>query len=80
MSIKKSEPSAISVERARRKLAEQQDGQRRMAELDREAAAVRKNMERLRELRLAKQADKKAEAAEAATHRPAGKKTIRKTV
>lgn len=76
MSVKKNEPSAISAERARRKLAEQQDGERRMAEIDREAAAVRKNMERLRELRLAKEAEG---AAQPVAARPASKKSVRKT-
>lgn len=80
MAIKKNEPSPISAERARRKLAEQQDGERRMAEIDREAVAVRKNMERLRALRLAKEADASdATPDRAPPDRPARKKAIRKT-
>jgi len=64
MSGKKNEPSAASVERARRKLIELQEGARTMAEVERKGIAVRKNMERLRALRLAREADQ-ADAAPA---------------
>ena len=57
MSGDKNEPSATSVERARRKLMAAQEGARSMAEFEKEAIAVRKNMDRLRALRLAKQAE-----------------------
>jgi hypothetical protein len=57
MSGKKNEPSATSVERARKKLIALQEGARTMAEVERDAVAVRKNMERLKALRLAKEAE-----------------------
>jgi hypothetical protein len=54
---KTKEPSATSVERTKRKLFAQQEGVRMMAEVEKEATAVRKNMERLRALRLAREAE-----------------------
>ncbi|MFZ5738933.1 hypothetical protein BJ123_102149 [Rhodopseudomonas thermotolerans] len=69
-------PSPTSIERARRKALEQQEGAQRMAEIEREAVATRKNMARLRELRLAREAEQAAAASDAA---PAPKKRTRKT-
>lgn len=65
MTGKSNEPSEVSVERARRKLMAQQDGETRMAEIARESVAVRSNMARLREMRLAKEAEMEAAAAAA---------------
>ncbi|MBR0872525.1 transcriptional regulator [Bradyrhizobium tropiciagri] len=48
--------SPTSVARAERQRVAAEEGARAMAEIDREAVAVRKNMERLRLLREAKQA------------------------
>ena len=71
-------PSPTSIERARRKALEQQEGAQRMAEIEREAVATRKNMARLRELRLAREAEEAAAAA-ASDAAPAPKKRVRKT-
>ncbi|WP_022724575.1 hypothetical protein [Rhodopseudomonas sp. B29] len=73
MAGKSNEPSEVSVERARRKLMAQQEGQTRMAEIQRESVAVRSNMARLRELRLAKEAEMQADAAAAPQPRKAAK-------
>ncbi|MCD0416147.1 transcriptional regulator [Rhodopseudomonas sp. BR0M22] len=70
-------PSPTSIERARRKALEQQEGAQRMAEIEREAVAARKNMARLRELRLAHEAEQAAAAVAAAPAAP--KKRARKT-
>ena len=67
MSGDKNEPSATSVERARRKLMAAQEGARSMAEFEKEAIAVRKNMDRLRALRLAREAAQPQSAASAKT-------------
>ena len=48
--------SPTSVARAERQRLAAEEGARAMAEIDRQAAAVRKNMERLRTLREAKEA------------------------
>ncbi|QDL98054.1 hypothetical protein [Rhodopseudomonas palustris] len=69
-------PSPTSVERARRKLMEQQEGAQRMAEVEREGIALRKNMERLRALRLAHEAEQAATGEAPA----APKKRTRKTL
>jgi hypothetical protein len=58
MSGKKSaEPSAESVARANRQRLALEEGARAMADLERQAVDVRKNMERLRALRQAKEAE-----------------------
>jgi hypothetical protein len=62
MTGKKSEPSPESIARANRQRLAFEEGVRAMADVEREAAAVRKNMERLRALREAKEAEKEAEA------------------
>lgn len=66
------ERSPTSIERARKKQLAQEEGSRMMAQFQQESVAVRKNMERLRALRLAKEADADAEAA------PVAKKKSRK--
>jgi hypothetical protein len=64
MTGKKSEPSPESIARANRQRLAFEEGQKAMADVEREAAAVRKNMERLRALREAKEAEEvKSEAA-----------------
>jgi len=64
MTGKKAEPSPESIARANRQRLAFEEGVRAMADVEREAAAVRKNMERLRALREAKQAeDVKTDAA-----------------
>lgn len=57
MTGKKAEPSPESIARANRQRLAFEEGVRAMADVEREAAAVRKNMERLRALREAKQAE-----------------------
>lgn len=69
------ERSPTSIERARKKQLAQEEGSRMMAQFQQESVAVRKNMERLRALRLAKEAEAEAQA-EAAP--PAAKKKSRK--
>ncbi len=72
---KKSDPSPESIARANRQRTAFEEGVKAMADVEREAAAVRKNMERLRALREAKEAE--AVTTEAATEK-AGAKTKRK--
>jgi hypothetical protein len=50
-------PSPESIARANRQRIAHEEGLRAMADVEREAAAVRKNMERLRALREAKEAE-----------------------
>ena len=59
---KSGDPSPESIARANRQRLAFEEGIRAMADVEREAAAVRKNMERLRALREAKQAEAEAEA------------------
>jgi hypothetical protein len=54
---KSGDPSPESVARANRQRLAFEEGIRAMADVEREAAAVRKNMERLRALREAKEAE-----------------------
>ncbi|RJF68616.1 transcriptional regulator [Rhodopseudomonas palustris] len=56
------ERSPTSIERARKKQLAQEEGSRMMAQFQQEAVAVRKNMERLRALRLAKESEAEAQA------------------
>ncbi len=57
MSDKPDDQSASKLARANRLRAAAEEGARAMEEVTKEAIAVRKNMARLRELRLAKEAD-----------------------
>jgi hypothetical protein len=58
MAVKKSgDPSPESIARANRQRLAFEEGIRAMADVEREAAAVRKNMDRLRALREAKEAE-----------------------
>jgi hypothetical protein len=65
MVAKKAEPSPEGLARAQRQRIAMEDGAKAMVETDQRNAAVRKNMERLRALRLAKEAEE-AEAKAAA--------------
>ncbi len=75
---KPAEPSPESLARAKRQRLAQEDGARAMADLERQAIDVRKNMERLRGLREAKE----AEAATTQTVAPKGanKKRTKRTL
>jgi hypothetical protein len=73
---KSGDPSPESIARANRQRLAFEEGVRAMADVEREAAAVRKNMERLRALREAKEAE--AVRTEAATGNAATAKTKRK--
>jgi len=55
---KSGDPSPESIARANRQRLAFEEGVRAMADVEREAVAVRKNMERLRALREAKEAEK----------------------
>ncbi len=57
VSGKSAEPSPVSVARANRRRLAQEEGARAMIDVEQSAAAIRKNMERLRALREAKQAE-----------------------
>ena len=77
VSKKPTEPSAESIARADRQRLAQEEGARAMEDVARDAAAIRKNMERLRALRLAKEAEQ-ASQAPADSPAPAKKKRARK--
>ena len=58
MSAKRTaEPSPESVARANRQRLAQEEGVRALADLEKQSAEIRKNMQRLRTLREAKQAE-----------------------
>jgi hypothetical protein len=57
VSRKSAEPSPESIARADRQRLALEEGARAMAEVEQQAVAVRKNMERLRILRKAREAD-----------------------
>ncbi len=57
---KSSEPSPESVARANRQRLAQEEGVRAMADVARDAVAIRKNMDRLRALRKAREAEQAA--------------------
>jgi hypothetical protein len=66
MTKKSAEPSPASIARDHRKRVALEEGARAMADVEREAVAVRKNMERLRALREAKEAEEARTPPEAA--------------
>lgn len=70
---KPTEPSAESIARSNRQRIAQEEGARAMEDVARDAVAVRKNMDRLRALRLAKEAEQ-ALLAPAETAAPPKKK------
>ncbi len=51
------EPSPVSIARANRQRLAKEEGARAMIDVEQRGAAIRKNMERLRALREAKQAE-----------------------
>ncbi|MGC2084670.1 MAG: transcriptional regulator [Bradyrhizobium sp.] len=79
MSTKKSaEPSPQSVARAERQRVAKEEGAQAMAEAERRSVELRQNMQRLRALREAKQADE--DGAEAPAPKPAKKKRVKRIV
>ncbi|MBR1161002.1 hypothetical protein [Bradyrhizobium elkanii] len=77
MTARKPDPSPESLARADRQRLAAEEGARAMAEVERDALAIRKNMERLRALREAREA-REAEAATEADAAPAAKRTIKR--
>jgi hypothetical protein len=72
---KSAEPSPESIARANRQRLAMEEGARAMADVEKQGVAVRKNMERLRALREAKEAEEaKTEAALPATSKKKGKR------
>jgi hypothetical protein len=61
---KQTDPSPESLARAHRQRIAAEDGARAIADVERQAIAIRKNMDRLRALREAKEADAARELAE----------------
>lgn len=77
VSKKLAEPSAESVARADRQRLAREEGARAMEDVARDAVWIRKNMDRLRALRLAKEAEQASEAL--ANPPPAPEKKKRKS-
>jgi hypothetical protein len=75
VSRKSAEPSPASVARASRQRLAQEEGARAMADVEQRAVSLRKNMERLRALREAKEVQ---EAVDRAALPDTSKKTRRK--
>ena len=76
----KKEPSPESIARANRQRVAAEEGARAMADVERSAASIRKNMDRLRALRQAKEAEDAAYAAanpQPVVTKPAKKKVKR---
>ena len=59
---KPTEPSPESIARSNRQRLAQEEGVKAMEDVVRDAASIRKNMDRLRALRLAKEAEQASEA------------------
>ena len=72
---KSGQPSPASLARAERQRLASEEGARAMADVERQSNAVRKNMERLRALRQAREAE---EARTRASAPPATKKKSKK--
>ena len=77
MSKKPTEPSAESIARADRQRQAREEGERAMEDVARDAVAIRKNMDRLRALRLAREAEQ-ASLAPADPPEPQKKKSWKK--
>ncbi|WP_084801026.1 transcriptional regulator [Bradyrhizobium sp. Tv2a-2] len=71
---KSAEPSPESIARAERRRVALEEGARAMADIERDAVAARKNMERLRALREAKEAGEARAGAMGATAFRTGRK------
>ncbi|MBV9376527.1 MAG: transcriptional regulator [Alphaproteobacteria bacterium] len=79
MSSKKiAEPSPASAARAERQRIAREEGAQAMAEAERRAVELRQNMQRLRALREAKEADENS--AEAPVSKPARKRRVKRIV
>jgi hypothetical protein len=77
---KSAQPSAASIARADRQRLASEEGARAMADVERQAMAIRQNMERLRVLREAKRAeDAKIQAALPPVKKKVSKKSPAKT-
>lgn len=74
MIARKPAPSPSSLARADRQRLAAEEGARAIAEVERDALAVRKNMERLRALRQAREAEAAAEVEQAPAQPIARKK------
>ena len=74
---KSSEPSPESVARSNRQRLAQEEGAKAMADVARDSVAIRKNMDRLRALRKAREAELAA-SPQAEPSAPAKKKRVRK--
>ncbi|HLG83445.1 MAG TPA: transcriptional regulator [Bradyrhizobium sp.] len=74
---KSAEATPESSARANRQRLAQEEGARAMADIEQKAAAVRKNMERLRALREAKEAGEVGSEVVAATKKKRGKTLAR---
>lgn len=79
MSARKPDPTPASLAKADRQRLAAEEGARAIAEVERKALAVRKNMERLRALREAREAEAAAEPAPApaAAKKPRVKRIVR---
>jgi hypothetical protein len=76
VSRKSAEPSPVTSARANRQRLAQEEGARAMADVEQRATAVRKNMERLRTLREAREAQGiGAEPAVTSTRKKKGRKS-----
>lgn len=73
VSRKLTEPSPVSIARANRQRQAREEGVRAMADIEKGTIAIRKNMERLRALRVAKEAED-ASVLPAATNIPRKKR------
>jgi hypothetical protein len=79
VSRKSDEPSPVSIARANRQRLAREEGVRAMADVEKGAVAVRKNMERLRALRQAKEAEEAALPPVVDVPKKARKKAVRAT-
>lgn len=66
------DPSPEQLARINRQRVDREGGARAMDEVAKQGIAVRKNMARLRELRLAKEAEEKAASGDEKSKRPKG--------
>ena len=73
-----SEPSPESVARSNRQRLAQEEGAKAMADVARDGVAIRKNMDRLRALRKAREAEQAALPPAEPSAAPTKKKRVRK--
>jgi hypothetical protein len=79
VSRKSAEPSPVSIARANRQRLAREEGVRAMADVEKGAIAVRKNMERLRALREAREAEEASAPPVVDVPKKARKKAARAT-